>query len=155
MAELKEIFNKIDQIGVVVKDLEKAKAGMKELFGVEPDVADVFNYKDRVYRGEKGDCSVDVLLYDFLGLQLEFMTPRSGESAWQDFINEGKEGLHHIRFDVADHEAAIQAMAEKGIKVYQAGDSVRGGGVKYAYFDTVPSLGFIIETLNLREVAKK
>ena len=154
MPEFNEVFNKIDQIGVVVKDLEKVKNGMKTLFGVDPDGGGVFNYKNATVKGKIGDCSVDVLLYDFFGIQLEFMTPLSGDSAWQDFIDAGNEGIHHIRFDVPNHEDAITVMADKGIEIYQKGDSVRGGGVKYAYFDTVPSLGFIIETLNLREINK-
>lgn len=155
MAEFKDIFNKIDQIGVVVKDLDKVKAGMKDLFGFEPLTSSgVFNYKNATVKGNVVDCSVDVLLYDFFGLQLEFMNPLSGESAWQDFIDAGNEGIHHIRFDVPNHEDAIKVMSDKGVDVYQKGDSVRGGGVKYAYFNTVPQLGFILETLNLREVIK-
>lgn len=63
------------------------------------------------------------------------------------------EGLHHIRFAVDDHDAVRDGLRDRGVEVCQAGDSVRGGGVRYAYYDTVPMLGFLTETLDIGRAA--
>ncbi len=89
------------------------------------------------------------LFYDMLGLELEFLSPRGGPDVWQEFLDENRGGgLHHIRFAVEDHDAVVEAMRARGVEIRQSGDSVRGGGVRYAYFDTVPHLGFLVEILS-------
>ena len=49
------------------------------------------------------------------------------------------------------HEDAVAYLAERGIKMIHSGDSVRGGGVKFAFYDSIEKLGFMIETINLAE----
>ena len=98
---------------------------------------------------------VHMQFFNKFGVQLEYLSPIDGESAWMEYKDKVGRGIHHIRFDVSSHEDAIVYMEEKGIPVLQSGDSVRGGGVKFAYFDSYDKLGFYIETLNLTEVARK
>lgn len=150
--EFQEVFGRLDQIGVIVKDINKVRLGMKQMFGLDPTSTSSATYKNTYYKGATETASADFLFYDFYGIQLEFISPTSGKSAWQDCIDEKREGLHHLRFNVLNHERAKQIMAQKGIPVYMAGDSMRGGGIKFAYYDTVSKLGFMVETLNLREI---
>ncbi|MGE3288195.1 MAG: VOC family protein [Pseudonocardia sp.] len=91
---------------------------------------------------------IGVMLYDLGGVELEFLAPRTTGNIWADQLAEKGEGLHHIRFAVDDHEATAADMRGRGVPTYQQGESMRGGGVRYAYYDTVPQLGFLIETLN-------
>lgn len=145
---LRELATALDQIGIVVRDLDHVEVGMRAIFGLEPRSRSENRYTGATFRGRTIDTSVGALFYDLFGLELEFLSPRGGPDVWQDFLDEhGGGGLHHIRFAVDDHHRVVDAMAAAGVSVRQEGDSVRGGGVRYAYFDTVDLLGFFVETL--------
>ncbi|MEZ7003087.1 VOC family protein [Streptomyces sp. AD55] len=139
-----------DQIGVVVRDLDAAADGMRRVFGLEPRTRAENTYRRTTYRGREIDATVGVLLYDLHGIELEFLAPRTTGNIWRDFLDERGEGLHHIRFPVDDHAAVREDLHARGIETCQEGASARGGGVRYAYYDSVPYLGFLIETLNPR-----
>lgn len=140
---------RLDQIGVVVRDLARAADGMRRVYGLEPRVRQENVYRGTEYRGRRIDATVGVLLYDLGGIELEFLAPRTSGNVWADHLASKGEGLHHIRFAVDDHDATRAGMSDRGVEVYQAGDSARGGGIRYAYYDTVPLLGFLTETLDI------
>lgn len=148
MASFSDAVSGLDQIGVVVRDLDRVKDGMRTVFGIEPRSQSENHYAGSLYRGESIDATVGALFYDFFGVELEFLCPDGGENIWQDFLDQRGEGIHHVRFQVTDHDAALESMTDQGIEARQIGDSVRGGGVKYAYFDTTRLFGFFVETLN-------
>lgn len=157
-----EIFVEIDQVGCVIPEEDSLELGrnLKEIFDIPDEGAQdggVSRHPNSTYRGEKLEVgpAVHMQFFNKFGIQLEYLSPVEGDSAWMDYTKKVGRGLHHIRFNVSSHDDAIAYMAEKGIPVYQSGDSVRGGGVKFAYFDSYDKLGFYIETLNLEEVARK
>ena len=43
-------FGEIVQVGIIVKDLEKAKQGMLDVFGLEPDAGGESLYKNCIYK---------------------------------------------------------------------------------------------------------
>ena len=147
-ADLLALSSALDQIGVVVRDLGPAEAAMRAIFGLEPRQRATNRYADTAYRGALIDTEVDALFYDVHGIEIEFLSPRGGPDIWQEFVDEHGDGLHHIRFAVDDHDAVVAAMAAIDVPVHQQGDSVRGGGIRYAYFDARPGLGFFLEVLS-------
>ena len=157
-----DIFVALDQVGIIVPDAEHATLSdnMKDILGFTDEQVGgggVTHHPNTFYRGTTFNPGPGVRMsfFDKFGVQLEYLSATDGYSIWKDYENKVEKGIHHIRFDVASHEDAIAYMAEKGIPLYHAGDSVRGGGVKFAYFDAYDKLGFYIETLNLTEVARK
>ena len=152
MDELTKNIHCIDQVGIVVKDLEKIKFEMKRIFGLDPVDNGIIRHKGVLYRGKPANCGVHIIHYDFFNIQIEFLSPVDGESLWKDFLDKNGTGLHHIRFNISDHEAVKKEMTEKGVDTYQSGDSSLGDGMKFSYYDTEPTIGFIIETLNLNEI---
>lgn len=158
-----EIFVKMDQVGIIVPEAlsHEFGANLKDIFDIKEENAQdsgISRHPNTVYRGvpagEVGP-GVHMQFFDKFGVQLEYLSAIDGDSAWMEYTNKAGRGMHHIRFDVSSHEDAIAYMAEKGIPVLHSGDSVRGGGVKFAYFDSYDKLGFYIETLNLTEIALK
>lgn len=147
-ADLLALSSALDQIGVVVRDLAPAEAAMRAIFGLEPRLRATNRYTGSAYRDSLVDTEVDALFYDVHGIEIEFLSPRGGPDIWQEFVDEHGDGLHHIRFAVDDHDAVVATMDRIGVPVHQQGDSVRGGGVRYAYFDTRPGLGFFLEVLS-------
>jgi methylmalonyl-CoA/ethylmalonyl-CoA epimerase len=142
---------RVDQIGVVVNDLDRAAGGMRRVFGVEPHTRIENTYRRTNYRGRQIDATVGVMLYELGGLELEFLAPRTTGNVWADHLEQKGEGSHHIRFAIDDHRAVRDDMRARGVHPYQEGASLRGGEIRYAYYDTVPALGFLIETLDIGE----
>ena len=142
--ELKEIV----QIGIVVEDIEKAKQGMLDVFGLAPDNEGDFVYKECYYPGETIEAPVYAVFYDFFNVQLEFLQPVGDQDTiWKDYLKMGMHGLHHIRFDVDDQDAIIKLMADKGIGIWQEGTSLVNPACRFTYFDSMDKLGFIVEAV--------
>ncbi|MFW9939583.1 MAG: hypothetical protein ACFFFT_00985, partial [Candidatus Thorarchaeota archaeon] len=59
-----------------------------------------------------------------------------------EFLDQGKEGFHHIRSSVDDLETVIEKFKEVGIGVLQKGTIITS---TYAYMDTEAILGTILE----------
>lgn len=140
--ELRDIV----QIGIVVEDMEKAKQGMLDVFGLEPDNEGDFVYKQCYYRGQTIEAPVRAAFYEFFNVQLEFLQPVGNQDTiWKDYLTMGMHGLHHIRFDVDNHDAVVKLMADKGIGVWQEGASLVNPAARFTYFDSMDKLGFIVE----------
>ena len=145
---MSDVFKEIVQLGIVVPDVEKSKAAMKEVFGLEPDSGGDFMYKKCLYRGEIIDAPVRGIFYDFFNIQIEFLEPLGDQdTVWSDYLKMGKQGLHHVRFDVEDHDRANELMAEKGIGIWMEGSSLVTPGARFTYYDSLEKLGFIVEAV--------
>lgn len=148
----------LDQIGVICADIDKATAAMKHLFDWEPDVTFERNFP-WYYRGSdtpEEEMKAKICMYrNRYPVEIEFIQPKGGRSAWQDYLDMGQFGLHHIRFNVDDFEGAFNALQEKGLKVWATGPGTGPEGLRSAYFDTLDTLGFAIEVINWHEVQDK
>ena len=147
------MFSDLVQIGVVVRDLDRAIAFLSDVLGIgpfrtitwpPPDRTDI----QRTYHGEPGDFSARMAFAELGSIELELIQPLEGESIWSDFLKQRGEGIHHIRFNTANTRPLIQYLAEHGIKVSQRGSGLRPG-TEWAYFDTESEIGFIVEIMNV------
>ena len=143
-------FGEIVQVGIIVKDLEKAKQGMLDVFGLEPDAGGESLYKNCIYKDsqERIDAPVLAAFYNFFNIQLEFLQPTGeDDTIWSDYLKMGQNGLHHIRFDVTDNDVVTKLMAEKGIAVWMEGTSLIDPTARFTYYDSLDKLGFIVEAV--------
>lgn len=150
--EMVELLGDITQVGIVIEDMEKAKAGMLKVFGLKPDAESDNLYKKTWYRGEIIDAPVKAAFYNQLNVQLEFLQPVGDtDTIWHDYLDEGfrKHGhaLHHLRFDVEDNDEVTKAMEERGIAKYMEGKSLVDPTATFTYYDSVEALSFIIEAV--------
>lgn len=157
-----EIFVKMDQVGIVtpIEEVENLKKNLMEIMDIpEENVSggNIARHGNTVFRGEKQDPAPGVRMdfFDKFAVQLEYLSPVDGNSAWMEYHRKVGKGIHHVRFDVSSHEGAIEYMKEHGIEAYHTADSPRGAGIKFAYFDSYDKLGFYIETINFTEVQQK
>ncbi|MFX1376028.1 MAG: VOC family protein [Promethearchaeota archaeon] len=135
-------FN-VNQLGYVYKDIKKQAKIMETFFGIPK-----FNIlgpleMEIIYRGKETKWTV----YGAFGrlfdnVEVELIQYESGECIHKEFLDQGREGLHHIRYDVSDIQAVINKFKEEGIGVLQTGKIV---GLSYAYMDTEDLLGIILE----------
>jgi methylmalonyl-CoA/ethylmalonyl-CoA epimerase len=94
---------KIHHLGIAVRNMEEAAARFGELLGLEP--------------GERYDVpemKVSVLYLPVGDSKLEFLEPRSEDSAVAKFLARRGEGLHHVCFEVDDIEESMREMEKQG-----------------------------------------
>lgn len=132
-----------DQIGMVVRDLQKTIETYTKLFHWGPFEIFEHKYSELIYRGKPGNFRYRIA-YGKIGpsLQLEFIENLEGESIYTEFLRTRGEGLHHFGFLMEGIEKRIAAMKQLGIEVLQSG---KRPGRAFAYMDTEPLVGTIIE----------
>jgi methylmalonyl-CoA/ethylmalonyl-CoA epimerase len=149
----KEMFKDFVQIGVVVRDLEKAMKALSEVFGIGPFRTFTYPPPERkdirlFYRGEESEFSHRLAFTEMGPIELELIQPLTGESTLTEFLNEHGEGVHHIRFNVPDVSPVIDYLNERGIKTTLSGDGLRPG-TNWVHFDTQEEVGFTIEVMDV------
>lgn len=135
----------IIQIGIVVKDLDKAVKQYYEILGAGP--WDIYEYgppemKEVTYRGNPAEWSA-LIGFAWVGdRQLELIQPLKGPNIYYEHLEKKGEGLHHIKERVDDCQKVIEEYRQKGVSVIQSGQF---GGGEFYYFDTEPALGILYE----------
>lgn len=102
----------IDQIGFVVRSLEDAERRYAALFGPFTRMDGSVRAAD--YRGRTADVQLDLLFGRSGALEIEFIAWRGGESPHREFLEQGREGMHHVRFRVDDADAWIARVGSVG-----------------------------------------
>ena len=143
--------NTLTQVALVVNDIEKTKARIAKLFGVEEPPAfgsgDFAVTQTQVHGKPSPDAACRMAFFSIgNGVQLELIEPNDTPSVWRDFLNEKGEGLHHIAFNVNGMEAVIKSCQDFGMTLVQKGNYGDGGGC-YSYFDGGEGMPFILELL--------
>lgn len=139
---------KIGQIGIVVRDIEKAKKLYTDLFDVDSWGETVIpEFIDRTFHGKPGNFRYKVALTSGVEPQWELIQPMEGETVFDEDLGENGEGLHHIGFHIDNLEARIDAAKQLGIEVTQSGHrpEVRS---KWAYLGTKFLAGVTIELIH-------
>src|ERR1041384_6396491 len=96
-------MNKIEHIGIAVKNLETSNELFAKLFGKK-------NYK--VERVESEGVSTSFFLIG--NNKIELLEATNPDSAIAKFIEKRGEGLHHIAFDVTDIHEEIKRLKREG-----------------------------------------
>ena len=99
-------MNKIEHIGIAVKNLETSNALFAKLFGEK-------QYKTEAVESE----GVKTSFFKVGDNKIELLEATNEDSAIAKFINKKGEGIHHIAFDVDDIEAEIVRLKENGFTV--------------------------------------
>jgi hypothetical protein len=139
---------KFIQIGIVVRDLDKALVQFGKYLYKGP--WDIYTFAppemtDLTYMGKPSDWSALLGLAWIGDRHIELIQPLKGPNTYYDHLEKKGEGLHHIKEWVKDCKSAIAEWAKKGVRVVQSG---RLGDDEFYYLDTVPLLGFYLELGN-------
>jgi len=145
MSEIK--LDKFDQIGIVVKDIEKAAEMYKTLFKFKGQINIVEQDATVNCRGEEGTYKMKKIMDFFGGKQLEIVeiVDAQGPNLYSEFLDEGREGLHHLGIYIKNGKDLIKEFKEKfNVEVIQVG---KLGKLTFTYLDTREILGYYIEFL--------
>jgi methylmalonyl-CoA/ethylmalonyl-CoA epimerase len=97
------MINKIEHLGIAVKNIEEANAIYKALLGVG-------SYKTEQVVSE----NVNTSFFRVGESKIELLEGTSPDSAISKFIEKKGEGIHHIAFDVDDIEAEMENLKKQG-----------------------------------------
>lgn len=99
-------MNKIEHIGIAVKDLEVSNKLFASLFGKA-------HYKEEEVLSE----GVKTSFFESGPNKIELLQATSSTSAIAKFIDKKGEGIHHIAFAVVDIKAEIERLKKEGFTV--------------------------------------
>jgi hypothetical protein len=98
------------------------------------------------YMGNPAKVGCKIRFFRFGNIDVEFLQPGPEKSAWRDVLEAKGPGCHHIAFKTSKMGQRTTYLEGRGHKMVQSGE-FDGGGGRYAYFDTMPQLGAMIELL--------
>ncbi len=143
MAE-KSLFTNFGQVGIIVKDIEKAAANLAKI-GIGPfgplDAEPTVRWEAW---GKPTEVKLKMSFANIGPLEIELIEPIS-DSMQKNYLDNQGEGIQHFSFFVDDIDTVVAEMAEKGYKVVQRGWRPTKGG--YAFFDTEADCGFMLEVI--------
>jgi methylmalonyl-CoA/ethylmalonyl-CoA epimerase len=152
--ENKPILNnlKVDQLGFVYKNVEKQAQTLESIYNIPKITFFEFHDQTITYRGKQTKNSIKLGTTQYFNVNIELIQPLGGENIYQEFIDSGREGLHHIGVYVDDLDLSVEKFKKKGINPLQMGQIVK---MHYAYMDTEDTFGIIIELLKIITKKKK
>ena len=99
-------MNKIEHIGIAVKNIDESNDLFTNLFGKK-------HYKTEEVESE----GVKTSFFKIGENKIELLEATNSDSPIAKFIEKKGEGIHHIAFDVDDIEAEIKRLKEEGFIV--------------------------------------
>ncbi len=155
--DIKSLFPRLAQVGLVVRNLEASIKKYEILLGIKPTRVierSPTGEGKKFYYGKESDFFQKVALYQLGDVEFELLEPFGGDSVLKDFLNSHGEGIHHIAFDTGDFAGVREHFNLNSIELAQTGPTSRHPMLRWAFFDTVKELGTTIEVFNAIEVAK-
>jgi methylmalonyl-CoA/ethylmalonyl-CoA epimerase len=141
---------RILHIGIVVRDIEKARDHWMKFLGLEKTPNTIISAGDHKnpteYRGHPSTAQAKLVFINLDNMQVELIEPTGdAPSHWREFLESKGEGVHHIGF-------AVKGMGEGYLENYEKAGypTVQHGGWdtgEYGYMDTAAALGVTVELL--------
>jgi methylmalonyl-CoA/ethylmalonyl-CoA epimerase len=118
------MFARVDHIGVAVEDLDAAIALHERAYGMAVAHREVVD--------EQG---VEAVLLDVGENHVELLRPLGGETPVGRFLSSRGPGLHHVAYQVADVDAALATLRERGLRLIdeQPRTGIRGSRVAFLH----------------------
>ena len=125
------------QVAVVTDDVYKGIDQMTALgigpfaiFRVTPE-----NTTELRYKGKPAEFSMALAFTTANNMMWEVIQPLSGRTIYQDFLDEGHKGFHHVAADLSNipYEERIAGLVERGYEEIMGGVAFNGD-VPFAYY---------------------
>lgn len=127
-------MEKLEHIGIAVKDLRVANQTFASLLGKE-------HYKVEVVESE----GVKTSFFDLGGVKIELLESTRENSPISRFIEKRGEGIHHMAFQVSDIRASIQAYRDKGFEVINEVPTLGADNKMICFLHPKSTSGVLIE----------
>ena len=131
----------------VVDDIEVACRKWVDELGVGPfHIADYTpeTFDEITYQGQPSELAMRVGIAQAGNVQIELIEPISEKCAYRDSVPKGTMAFHHMCVWTLDFEADHAYFDKLG---YPAANTGKLGDIEFAYFDTRPLLGCMLEVV--------
>ena len=140
-------LEKFDQIGIVVKDIERASNYLGLLLDFKGKINILEQTNVVSYKGKEATFKMKKIMQNFGGIQFEVieLLESTGNHLYKEFLEKGHQGLHHIGIYTKEANKYEEYFnKEYNIDVIQTG---KYGKVKFDYLDTKDAFGFYLELI--------
>jgi methylmalonyl-CoA/ethylmalonyl-CoA epimerase len=127
-------MNKIEHIGIAVKDLKLSNEVFSKLLGVLP-------YKSETVASE----GVTTSFFKIGPNKIELLEATNSESPIFKFIEKKGEGIHHIAFEVTDIVAEMDRLRADGFKVLSDNPKIGADNKLVAFLHPKDTGGVLVE----------
>lgn len=146
-APIDPVVTGLAQISVIVKDLQATMRRYVEVAGIGPWAVYEFGppaVTNVRLRGKEVTFNALIAIAWTGESMWELIQPVDGESIYQEFLDQGGDGMHHVLIRHAGHDmdAAIAAFAKHGSEVVM---SFERGGTRFAYIDAMRDMKMVLE----------
>lgn len=125
---------KIDHLGIATKGIDEALKFWEDALGLE-------NVHTEVVKDQK----VRVAMLPLGESRIELLEPTSEDSPISKFLEKRGGGIHHIAVEVADINASLASLKEKGVRLIDEEPRVGAGGCLVAFLHPSSANGVLLE----------
>jgi methylmalonyl-CoA/ethylmalonyl-CoA epimerase len=123
-ARLRDVFNRIDHIGIAVEEIDSSLALYRDAFKMEVAHREIVE--------EQG---VEAVLLDVGENHIELVAPLGPDTPVGKFLAKKGPGLHHVAYQVSDIEATLAALRQVGQPLLDEHPRVGIRGALVAFLD--------------------
>lgn len=133
------MIGKIDHVALAVSDLESAIDLYRRQWGLALESREVVE-----------DQGVEEAMFRVGDSHVQLLSPLGPETVVGRFIARRGEGLHHIAYQVADLEATLTHLKQKGVALIDQQPRLGGGGSRIAFVHPKANRGLLVELVERR-----
>jgi catechol 2,3-dioxygenase-like lactoylglutathione lyase family enzyme len=136
------------QVCFVTADLDASVAWFSRMSGKPaPKVASISSADgpNAVYRGQAAGVDCRLAFFRLDNIDIEFVEPGPGPSAWREVLEAKGPGFHHLAFKTRDMKKRSAWLTTQGAPLVQSGEFASRTG-RYAYHE-MPAFGAMVELL--------
>lgn len=127
-------MEKLEHIGIAVKDLNKANQLFEQLLGSA-------HYKIEEVASE----GVRTSFFNVSGVKIELLEATNSDSPIAKFIEKRGEGIHHLAFEVADIEQEMARYVEKGFTLINQTPKAGADNKRICFLHPKSTQGVLVE----------
>jgi len=125
---------KIDHLGIAVNSIEDGKNFWTEVLGLQFEGSETVEAQ-----------KVTTAFFPIGESEVELLESTSPDGPVAKFIDKKGTGFQHVAFRVADIEAALEELKEKGIQLIDQKPRIGAGGAKIAFLHPKATGGVLVE----------
>jgi hypothetical protein len=144
---------RVGQVGIITRDIQDALPGVAAAFNLHTWYEPQYAEKQFFIGGEQVDLDFNLVFAYSGGLQIELFEEKSQKAAvYKDHLDQQGQGIHHLGFYIADMDVKLKIAEEIGLNILIKSQfkTAGGGAVQFAYLDTRPQCGIILELINIK-----
>ncbi|HEY0723774.1 MAG TPA: methylmalonyl-CoA epimerase [Pyrinomonadaceae bacterium] len=143
---LRRLFTllKVDHIGIATRSIVEGLAVWRDALGLEVDATE-----------EVTEQGVRVCMLAVGDTHVELLEPLSAETAVGKFLAKRGPGMHHIAIEVADINASLAELKNKGARLIDETPRVGAGGCLVAFVHPSSVNGVLLELVQHQSLERK